>query len=276
MDRVEKIGSSTVQHGEDNSRVYIMKLKQEDMELVLEESLRLGERNGYGKIIAKIPESMGGKFSTNGFNLEAVIDGFYGGEENGLFMSKFLSEERMEKRDENELEEVIDIAKSKKDSNKDHQLDPKYQIRKCEKEDSKEMAKLYKKVFATYPFPIFERDYIEQTMDENVCYYGIWHKKKLVALSSSEMDLESKNTEMTDFATDPEHRGQSLSQFLLKAMERDMSELGIKTAYTIARAKITGINVIFAKADYIYSGTLVNNTNIDGSIESMNIWYKSL
>ena len=37
-----------------------------------------------------------------------------------------------------------------------------------------------------------------------------------------------------------------------------------------------GMNITFAKHGYHYAGTLNNNTNICGRIESMNVWYKSL
>jgi beta-lysine N6-acetyltransferase len=36
------------------------------------------------------------------------------------------------------------------------------------------------------------------------------------------------------------------------------------------------MNKTFLKFDYCYSGTLINNTNIAGSIESMNVYYKHL
>jgi hypothetical protein len=36
------------------------------------------------------------------------------------------------------------------------------------------------------------------------------------------------------------------------------------------------MNITFAKLGYRYGGRLINNTNISGSIESMNVWYKSL
>ncbi len=55
-----------------------------------------------------------------------------------------------------------------------------------------------------------------------------------------------------------------------------MKKRGIKTSYSIARAVSYGMNITFAKHGYIYSGTLVNNTNIAGSIESMNVWHKIL
>jgi len=34
------------------------------------------------------------------------------------------------------------------------------------------------------------------------------------------------------------------------------------------------MNITFAKAGYRYAGTLVNNTDISGTIESMNVWWR--
>jgi len=55
-----------------------------------------------------------------------------------------------------------------------------------------------------------------------------------------------------------------------------MSELGIKTVYTIARLNSIPMNVTFLKRGYKYGGTLINNTNISGKIESMNVLYNYL
>lgn len=50
----------------------------------------------------------------------------------------------------------------------------------------------------------------------------------------------------------------------------------MKTAFTIARALSYPINATFARAGYAWAGTLVNNTNICGGFESMNVWYRAL
>jgi putative beta-lysine N-acetyltransferase len=81
---------------------------------------------------------------------------------------------------------------------------------------------------------------------------------------------------MTDFATLPEARGKGLAGVLLSEMEKNMQRERIATAYTIARARSFGMNVVFARAGYTFAGTLVNNTNIAGGLESMNVWYKQL
>jgi putative beta-lysine N-acetyltransferase len=90
------------------------------------------------------------------------------------------------------------------------------------------------------------------------------------------MDIQSGNTEMTDFATLPEYRGKGLSAFLLRLMESEVKKRQIKTTYTIARAPSFGMNITFSKMGYSYSGTLINNTNIFGHFENMNVWYKLL
>ncbi|NIP49233.1 MAG: GNAT family N-acetyltransferase [Phycisphaerae bacterium] len=99
---------------------------------------------------------------------------------------------------------------------------------------------------------------------------------ELVALSSAEVDFNGGNVEMTDFATLSDYRGQGLATFLLDRMEEDVRSGGIQTAYTIARAYSYGMNITFAKHGYQYAGTLVNNTQISGQLESMNVWHKHL
>ena len=36
------------------------------------------------------------------------------------------------------------------------------------------------------------------------------------------------------------------------------------------------MNITFARQGYAFSGTLYNNTNISGNLESMNVWHKPL
>jgi putative beta-lysine N-acetyltransferase len=151
-----------------------------------------------------------------------------------------------------------------------------FKIRRCGPADTFEMAEIYKTVFSSYPFPIHRPEYLKTTMDSHVDYYGVEHAGALVALSSAEIDRASQAAEMTDFATLPEWRGNALSIHLLLAMEQGIAEKGVKTAFTIARAISAGMNITFAKAGYEFGGRLTNNTNISGSIESMNIWYKHL
>jgi putative beta-lysine N-acetyltransferase len=175
----------------------------------------------------------------------------------------------------NEYNRIIQIAKEKKNSPL-HPLHKDYHLEIMDPSKAEEMAHLYKNTFKTYPFPIFDPLYIRETMSSNLVYFGIYYDGDLVALASSEMNKRQKNAEMTDFAIQPEHRGKQLAKHLLTTMEQEMLKRGIKTLYTIARAESLPMNCTFACLGYDYGGTLLNNTQISGKIESMNIWYKGL
>ncbi len=113
-------------------------------------------------------------------------------------------------------------------------------------------------------------------MRTHVDYYGICEEGKLAAVSSAEKDSDAQNAEMTDFATLPKYRGHGYAGKLLTFMETKMLNENIRCLYTIARAHSAGINILFAKQGYRFGGTLINNTQISGRIESMHVWYKIL
>jgi len=142
--------------------------------------------------------------------------------------------------------------------------------------DAHDIAALYRQVFKTYPFPITDPDYIHESMQGTIRYFVIRKSRKLAAVASCEINYESKNAEVTDFATSPGFRGMGLAAHLLQAMETELKNEGILLAYTIARAISRPINSVFAGAGYQYAGLLANNTNICGTMESMNVWYRNL
>ena len=273
-DRVIKFGQSVIQHGKENDRVYLMKLSLHDLPHIMPYIDRLVAEYGYTKVFAKIPFSAKGLFADGGYVQEARIPGFYNCAEDCCFMGKFYTEERKREKDIDKVREVLDCALDKKALRPI--LPPAYAIRKAVGEDVGEMVDIYREVFETYPFPIHEKEYVLKTMDNDVVYFGVWHQKRLVALSSCEIDCNQSNAEMTDFATLPEYRGQNMALRLLVEMEEELERRKIYMAYTIARANSFGMNITFAKADYTFAGTLINNTNISGGVESMNVWYKAM
>lgn len=274
-DKVCKMGNSLIHYGKENSRIYLMKLDTKDMPHILQDLEEMAKQKGYGKIIAKVPAYLKEDFEDCSYIEEAVIPDFYNGEEAGYFMSKFMSKSRTVTPDLLH-NKIIKLALKKSESTKKIPSLKGGICRIATIEDIDDMIAVYKKVFKTYPFPIYDKKYIEKTMKDNVVYFGIWIKDKLVSVASCEIYEESSNAEMTDFATLVKYRGHNFSGYLLREMEQYLRSIRIDTAYTIARAESYGMNITFAKADYDYSGTLVNNTNIAGKIESMNVWYKPL
>lgn len=281
-DQVTRIGDSLVQQGSYNDRIYLMKLGDKDFPEIIRTIDELALLKGYSKVFAKIPGYAAEAFSAAGYITEARIPDFYRGTEDGLFMSKFMTRERSVDPRAEDIQGVLAAALSKGASEEPSpvslaaRLDKGYDCRVCSTSDAPQLAALYKKVFATYPFPIFDPDYIAYTMGHGVRYFSVWHQARPVALSSAEMDPESGNAEMTDFATLPNYRGKGFASALLAEMEGYIRSEDMPTVYTIARSLSYGMNMTFAKQGYSFAGTLVNNTNISGSLESMNVWYKKI
>lgn len=275
QDKVEKLGDSFIQHGKFNDRIYLMKLADQDYPGIVKRLDDLAQQNNYTKIFAKVRNKHLKKFLSDDYKQEAYIPDFYADGEKAFFLGKFLDNKRKKIANQERIDKVIQVAKGKSKIKNSPHLDPQFDYRIVEKADAEDMVKVYKQVFPTYPFPIHDPDYIRKTMDDNLIYFSIWKDEELIALSSSEMDREEKNVEMTDFATLPKYRGNSFALFLLDKMEGKMEQLRIDTFYTIARSVSFGMNITFAKMGYKYTGTLKNNTNISGNIESMNVWYKN-
>ena len=275
-DVMEMLAACTVQHGPNSDRVYLMKLHPGcQAEIAASEVNHLAQQHGYSKIFAKVPADAWSVFERHGYRCEAEIPAFYGGTQTGLFLARYLTDARAEPTEPERIEAVLAAARQKANQPAPSPNDD-FTIRLCEPPDADAMAGLYREVFPSYPFPIDDPAYLRDTMASHIRYYAAVYDGRLAALASAETEPDHRNVEMTDFATDPAHRGRGLALRLLARMERDMAAEGFRTAYTIARACSHGINITFARAGYRFAGTLVNNTDIAGRIESMNVWHKSL
>lgn len=279
-DKIEKLLNSQIQHGNSSNRIYLMKLAKNDGPNIIAALDDLAKEKGYTKIFSKVAAADAELFLQAGHKAEGTIPGFFSGSEDAFFMGKYLDDSRAVPENAQQLEQILALAREKAQQGRAKAPKPSHNgdliMDICTPDDAEEMAMVYKQVFPTYPFAIDDPEYIRQTMASHIVYYAARYAGNIVALSSSEMDEAAGNVEMTDFATLPHWRGNGLGLSLLSMMEEDMAKRGIKTAYTIARAVSPGMNITFAKAGYAFGGTLVNNTNISGRIESMNIWYKSL
>jgi len=275
-DKIERIEDARIQHGPLNQRIYLMQVGSSDLGRLISRMERLAAEQAYTKIFAKVPATKSDAFFNVGYVQEASVPRFFRGREDALFLCKYFHDSRRQENQPATLNLIQNLALQTKPDGSKEASAVLYNVRPCGPDDALEMSELYARVFPSYPFPIDCPDYILETMISHIDYFGVECRGNLIALSSAEMDREEKNVEMTDFATLPEWEGRGLGRHLLAAMETTVRQRGIQTAYTIARAASAGINIIFARRGYRFSGRLVNNTNISGCIESMNVWYKSL
>ncbi len=308
-DQIESLGRTVIQHGPDSDRIYVLHLDSEELPDVLDQLIALAGKKGYGKIVAKIRKADLAPFTNRDFRPEALIPELFGPGEGGVFVGHYLDEERAEERDLRRIQDVLDATRKrglevesagvggaveggagpegaapsvqeKGDSGPEPgekaQALPGQELILGEAgpEHAGSLAACYETVFDSYPFPITEPDHLLAEMEKGTRFFGVWEGGSLVAASSMEPGGAPGAVEMTDFATLPSFRGRGLATRLLAIMDREAQEAGHRVAFTIARAVSFGMNLAFAARRYDFGGTLVNNTQIAGSIESMNVWYK--
>lgn len=276
MDTIETIHEALVQHGPHNDRIYLMRLNDADPCRLITTLEDLARQKSYGKIFARIPAPAWQAFQSAGYSKEAAVPGLFNGRVDGFFVAKYLSVARRivpvsEKRPEGKKAPGGVPSNCRQGTGRNGP-----EIRACQPADAVEIARLYRQVFKTYPFPIDRPAYLKRMMKEGVRYFGIRIEGRLTAAAAAEIHRRDQNAEMTDFATLPCRRGKGLAGCLLRHMDEYVRTIGINTAFTIARAASPGMNAVFRKNGYRFAGLLRNNTQISGKIESMTVWYKQV
>lgn len=275
-DVVLRRGNSTIQHGHISNRVYVMKLDPAGIPDIIRYADDLTDKEGYTKIFVKVPESSVEIFANAGYITEATVPFFFRGKDPAVFMAKYPDPGRKEVPHATVIADVLSAAYGYAGVRSSAKLPKGFSLMRARAGDADEIAALYRAVFKTYPFPISDPGYIRESMQGQARYYCIRKSHLLAAVASCEIDAENLNAEVTDFATNPPFRGMGFAGILLNMIEGEMRNEGILLAYTIARAISRPINTTFARAGYEFGGLLPNNTNICGSLESMNVWYKKL
>lgn len=274
-DIVETIGDSLIHHGPHNDRVYLMHLGHKDGLEVPRAMEELARKKGYSRLFAKVSPEDAPKFLARGYKEEAAIPPGPAGHPGLVFLSRFLTPGRARFVDREEVERNLAVARAASSMPESAGLPEPFRCQRARAEHADEIARLYAGVFETYPFPIRDGAYVRRAMEVNTQFFLIrGDGGRLVAASS--IEGMGRAVEMSDFATLPEARGLGLGRALLARMDHQASVRGVRLAYTIARARSTGMNLVFARRGYVYAGTLVNSTQISGRLESMNVWYRHL
>ena len=259
-----------------NSRIQVLSYEAHDSGAMVRALVSEAQTRGYGKIFVKAPLVDRGALEDAGLLAEATITGYFSGEP-AVVMSMFLDDERMQQPFESDQNEILETIQSRPADSAVPELPEGYRLIVAESGDTHELAELYRHVFASYPFPISDPDYLEATMKSHVVYRIVRDAGgSLVAAASAETCRRYRNAEMTDFATLPSQRGLGLAQHILAALESDMSGWAIPNLYTVARARSAGMSRVFYNRGYEMTGTLVNNCHITGRVEDMHVWCRTV
>ncbi|MDK2889190.1 MAG: beta-lysine N6-acetyltransferase [Thermoanaerobacter sp.] len=233
---------------------------------------KLALRRGMGKIIFPVKSGDLLKIQGGGFHVEGMIDGYFQGG-NAYFLAAFPRAERRDSRVLNQEQKVLqEILACKKDWR--GSLPPGFTLRQAGGDDIFPMARLFKKVFRSYPTPVYDPFYLACSMKKGDLFMVVYHGDRLASVAAAEIQCEHRRAELTNCATDPAYRGMGLNSLLLLHIEKQCLERNINCLYSLARASSYGMNLVLHRLGYVFRGTLINNCHIDGGFENMNIWVR--
>jgi putative beta-lysine N-acetyltransferase len=170
---------------------------------------------------------------------------------------------------------TVDLARSK--PRVEPELPDGYRYRRVEAGDARTVADLLRRTFPDYPSPLDDA-HVHLLIAEGSSRFGLILAPdgSPAATASAEIDPVHRSAEMTDCATEPAHRGRGLMAVLLRRIEEEvLRATGIRDLYTLARADEVGMNCVFAKLGYEFTGRLVNNCRMPNGWESMNVWCRT-
>lgn len=259
-----------------NRRIKIMDYQADDLEALILKVRFLAEANGFDKNFCMAhPEDWVG-FLRHGYVLEAVLKYYLNGRD-AFIMSKFRSQERLTSK--HLMEEILMVEKmmaTKPSTAPRPALPEGFEVRMARREDIPELLELYKGIFASYPSPLTHASYLETVFQTDAVYAVCTRHGEIVSAASGELHPRLQAVELTDCATVESVRGLGLMSHILALLEDEMRRRDYICAYTMARARSFGMNAVFHRLGYIFNGRLVNNCDIFGDMEDMNIWVKDL
>ena len=258
-----------------NRRLKVLDYKAEDYEAMVLKLRFLAEANKFDKVWITANDKDWEEFLKHGYVLEGILR-YHNRGRDSYFVSKFRSQRRMQSK--HLMKEILTIESimGRKVREAPRPLPSGYTADYARERDVDGMLKLYRQVFKTYPSPLTYREYLMSILHRDSIFRVIRRGGTPVAVASAELDPAHQSAELTDCATHPDERGKGLMSIILHSLENDLRRRSYRCAFTLARAQSYGMNAAFHSLGYEFNGRLVNNCDIYGSFEDMNLWSKDL
>lgn len=274
-DTVETIGSSLVQHGPGHDRAHLKKLHPADADGIVEKLEHLACSRGYSKLSATVAAGETGRFVAAGYHIEALLPDFFPQGGAACFMARFLNGERRLERQPQLVREVLAAASAQRDDGPST-LPPGFALGRGTPAHAEELALLHRELYPGMESAMHDPQRVRSLMGGDRIFLCVWQGESLVAVASAEVDACSSSAEVAEIAVLPEYRPDGIALYLLQRLEETLLALGVRSAFTIARANSFPVNITWARNGYSFAGTLTNHGNSYGPLESANVWHKVL
>ncbi len=258
-----------------NQRIKILRYESTNFHAMIMNVRWIAEVNGFDKIFCMAPRADWQKFLRYGYVLEAVLK-YYRNGEDAFVMSKFRSQERLTSGSLMEETLLIEKIMDGEPEVESQPLPEGAVVRLARKEDVPQLISLYQDIFETYPSPLIHEHYFESIFQTESVFALCEQKGTILSAASAELHKDFKAAELTDCATRKQFRGKSLMSHILRYLEKELVRRNYICSFTMARARSFGMNNVFFRLGYEFHGRLVNNCDIYGAYEDMNIWVRDL
>ncbi|MBW5448587.1 putative beta-lysine N-acetyltransferase [Cohnella sp. CFH 77786] len=246
-----------------------------NLEAICGRMIDLAREHGFTKIFIKTREEDWRMLLSRGYMLEGIYEAYFDGRD-AYCMACYLDAERRTSGSWIEEDRILERVMSLSPKPEPNAPEAGCRLRKAEKEDAQTLASLYASVFGTYPTPIMDPAYVAKAVGGKAVFYVYEHEGRIVSAASAEINASCRNAEITDCATLTAYRGKGLMRLLIRALEEELTERRIRSAYSLSRAMSFGMNAALRQSGYRYSGRLTKNCDIGGQFEDMNLWVKIL
>jgi putative beta-lysine N-acetyltransferase len=240
-----------------------------------ESLLQTADDCGRSRVVALVNASLSEGLEANGFELEGVIPGFYAGEDDCAVLGYGLDDYRMDLAHADAVKHADGVLE-RPFAAFDFDEAPVIQSVRATLADAIAIADLMDQTFRDYPTPSSDPDYISEQIESGIPFRIIRDGNDVVACASADLVREALAAELTDCATRPTHRGRGYMQGILHELMLDLQAMGYPTAFTLARARIPGVNRAFQKLGFRRRGRMAQSCRIGEGFEDMNIWSRSI
>ncbi len=207
-----------------------------------------------------------------GFVPEAIMPGFYEGEEDCVVLAGFGSADRTGLAHPREVAHVRSLLETPRPKRPRPDIETQLAV----PEDAEDIAQLLDETFDDYPTPSHDPAYVRRQIEQGTPFRFVTDGDRMVSCASADLVEAAKNAELTDCATRPSHRGQGLMRAILEDLMGDLQKMNYTGAFTLARARIPGVNLAFARLGFTLHGCMAQSCRIGDGIEDMNVWSRSL
>lgn len=270
FDKEIEIAGNKIRYGKLNNRVYVTDTSIDLPNQFHRKVESFANENGLGKIIAKVQDSHVLPFLKHGYEIEATVPGYFGIQD-AIFVSKFIDEKRKKCKHEEACDDIL-LKLEQETAWDPTSFNQPVVFRKSNESDAFSIAKLYQHTFNHHGQPVFDAEFIQQSLKQGVEYYCVEYLETIVACVRIEREHNARNARLYDMVVLSHLRNSGIGTALINQVKHYLKKSDIEFVYSVCRAPSYAVNKVFARLDFEYGGRLTNNNLVDRDLVSMNVW----